>query len=158
MLIEPLYFCQFYYKLLSIRFKVIFERIGRLYFMVFSFNKRKMLISAGITAAIVIAVVFAFDPEEMEWMPKCWFYALTGWKCPSCGFTRALHHALHGEVMLAWSYNRMLPLLMAIGGSILLLLTKPRDSEFQSKLFTILILLYIILYFGWWITRNLTGM
>lgn len=38
-------------------------------------------------------------------MPKCPFKFLTGLSCPGCGFQRALHALLHGQIHTAVSYN-----------------------------------------------------
>lgn len=43
-------------------------------------------------------------------MPKCLFRMLTGWDCPGCGSSRALHSLLHLRIWEALAYN---PLLVA---------------------------------------------
>lgn len=57
--------------------------------------------------AIVVAVAFyaIHDPAADGMAPRCLFRTLTGWDCPGCGFQRALHAALHGDIASAWHYN-----------------------------------------------------
>ena len=45
--------------------------------------------------------------------PDCTFHRLTGYRCPGCGGTRALHSLLHGEIGAAWSYNQLITILIA---------------------------------------------
>lgn len=51
----------------------------------------------------------------------CLIYKVTGYKCPGCGITRALFALIRGDVKQAFSYNKIL----------------------------ILILSYVIIYFGY---------
>jgi hypothetical protein len=61
------------------------------------------LVAAGCAGAG--AVVFALDPETPGHYPTCPFLALTGWYCPGCGTTRAVHALLHGDAGLALQRN-----------------------------------------------------
>lgn len=60
--------------------------------------------------AIVVAVVLAcFGPNAAgSILPPCPFRMLTGWLCPGCGSTRALHALLHGDLVRAVSMNPLL--------------------------------------------------
>ena len=64
------------------------------------------------------AVLFFFDPVRHGFFPPCLFHKLTGWNCPGCGATRALHALLHGEVRAALRDNALvvgaLPLLAGL--------------------------------------------
>lgn len=46
----------------------------------------------------------------------CVFYEWTGLLCPGCGLTRAMVALSHGELLLALSYNPLLPLYALYGG------------------------------------------
>ena len=66
--------------------------------------------ACGLLAAT--AYVAAVDPAERGVFPPCPFRALTGWWCPGCGMTRATHHLLHGDVVVALRYNALLPFVL----------------------------------------------
>jgi hypothetical protein len=63
---------------------------------------------AGVLAVVAMAILYRFDPATTHGYPQCVFHALTGWQCPGCGTTRALHHLLHGDVAGAFRLNAML--------------------------------------------------
>ena len=55
------------------------------------------------------AYLFVFEPGKSGFFPPCPFRFLTGFLCPGCGSTRALHQILHGHFEAAFMLN---PLLM----------------------------------------------
>ncbi|WP_460711274.1 DUF2752 domain-containing protein [Lysobacter terrae] len=60
-----------------------------------------------------------FDPNTAgSWFPSCLFHDLTGWYCPGCGLTRALHALVHFDLQRALAMNAFfvlsLPLLAAM--------------------------------------------
>lgn len=62
--------------------------------------------AGGYLAAV--AVVDPFRPSVLQ----CPVHGITGWWCPGCGSTRAVHALLHGDVGLSLSAHPMvLPLL-----------------------------------------------
>lgn len=71
----------------------------------------------GILGTMMLAAVF-FAPGPHSIFPDCPFLRWTGLYCPGCGFTRMLHHLVHGEVGLALKDNALalfcLPLLVAL--------------------------------------------
>ena len=71
------------------------------------------------TMAIVLAgavYLFMMDPSKAWLMPKCPLHEATGWNCPGCGTTRALHALLHADLGAALAFNPLmvlsLPLLL----------------------------------------------
>lgn len=71
--------------------------------------RSKWLISLSAIAAIAGSyILFAYDPSVTPLYPRCAFHTLTGWQCPGCGTTRALHQLLHGHVIEAFRFNAML--------------------------------------------------
>ena len=51
------------------------------------------------------AYLFAFEPGKTGLFPVCLFRFLTGYQCPGCGSTRAMHQLLHGHVVTAFELN-----------------------------------------------------
>lgn len=78
----------------------------------------RLILLAG-AALVAGALLFAFDPREWSFFPRCPLHLLVGWFCPGCGSQRALHLLLHGDVREALRYNALLvstlPLLGYIG-------------------------------------------
>lgn len=117
-----------------------------------------LLIGGGL---VTLVVLFFLNPTEHRLMPKCIWKLLTGYDCPGCGFQRALHAALHGHLAEAAHYNLFLllalPYLVAVILSDWVLrgetaLRWRRVTHSQWMLWT-----YIVLFFVWWIARNLLG-
>lgn len=122
-------------------------------------NKRWLI------AAVIVAIgllLFIFDPVQTLWSPKCVVKAVTGYDCPGCGFQRAAHAVLHGRFMEAAHYN--LFLLFALPYLFLLVLSDwllRGKAQAQLKRFThhrYWLWTYIVLFFTWWILRNLLGL
>jgi len=72
-----------------------------------------ILTTAGLAAGCLY--VGLVDPRTGVF-PVCPFHAVTGWWCPGCGTTRALHALLHGHLGVAVHDNvafvMVLPLLV----------------------------------------------
>jgi hypothetical protein len=51
------------------------------------------------------AYLFFFEPGKTGFFPACPFRLLTGFTCPGCGVTRALHQILHGHFYTAFTLN-----------------------------------------------------
>ena len=60
------------------------------------------------TLAAGAIVLFVLEPGKSPFLPGCPFRALTGFTCPGCGTTRALHHLLHGNLLAAFQLNPLL--------------------------------------------------
>lgn len=56
------------------------------------------------------AYLFVFEPGKTGFFPACPFRLLTGFTCPGCGTTRALHQILHGDFAAAFVLNPVLVL------------------------------------------------
>lgn len=65
---------------------------------------------AGIWLLIIAgaAYLFFFEPGKSGFFPGCPFRFLTGFTCPGCGTTRALHQILHGHFYAAFTLNPLL--------------------------------------------------
>ncbi len=51
------------------------------------------------------AYLFVFEPGKTGLFPVCLFRFLTGYQCPGCGSTRAMHQLLHGHFVAAFELN-----------------------------------------------------
>jgi len=116
-----------------------------------------------ITTIVILGCVIYYyiDPSQYQFMPKCPVKLLTTFACPGCGFQRALHAVLHGNINEAVHYN--LFLLIAIPLTCIWIFNSfiiehtSRDS-FKLKMVNlnkILIYFYLISYFIWFILRNI---
>lgn len=120
---------------------------------------KRLLILCGLLGLAVL--LYAVDPEQSRWMPRCLFHQWTGLACPACGTQRAVHHLLHGHIREAVAYNPFLlvsmPYIAAlIGGACF------DGGERGSRLKAFcedrrVVGSYLVLIIAWWIGRNVVG-
>lgn len=113
----------------------------------------------AIWALLIVGAVylFVFEPGMSGFFPKCPFRIATGFTCPGCGITRALHHILHGHFVSAFMLN---PLFVVLSPFLLFALLRysfivmrggrPRPNALPATV--IYSLFFVILSF--WIFRN----
>ena len=126
----------------------------------FDFVRKHKILSA--TIIVVGCVVYYYiDPSKYLFIPKCPIKLITGFDCPGCGFQRALHATLNGDIVEAIQYN--LFLVIAIPLTLIWLVIYfiiDRIEELQKKWLLInlnrcLIYFYVLSYFVWFIFRNI---
>lgn len=130
------------------------------YFLLYNVLMRK-----GIFIVLLFAttgfVFYMLDPARNYLVPKCPFKLLTGLSCPGCGFQRALHAFLHGNLKEAFSYNwfliASLPYALALVVTNYFLPTSLKNTCHKILENRYVIYSYIIMFFIWWIIRNLFG-
>jgi hypothetical protein len=71
-----------------------------------------LVVAVGLAGATVL---YFFNPATHSFYPICQFHRLTGWNCPGCGMTRALHALLRGQFTAAVRDNALLVGLLALG-------------------------------------------
>jgi hypothetical protein len=71
-------------------------------------DRRHLILLVVSLVAAATAVLFFFNPRTTWFYPQCPFFALTGFECPGCGTTRALHALLHGHLATAFALNPLL--------------------------------------------------
>ena len=116
-------------------------------------------------AILVVAgiVYYVLDPTvENSWAPKCPMKLLTGFNCPSCGVQRAFHCVLHGNLSEAIHYNLFLVISIPLAFAVMLASwynfnhVFDRIERFVCNRYVLIA--YIVLYFLWWILRNVWGL
>ena len=86
----------------------------------------------------------------------CIFHALSGFWCPGCGITRALHAIVHGDIARAFTMNPLATLLIPFGALAFAWAGGWRPAwaapiiQFLSKP-----MLWVVLIPTYWIARNL---
>ncbi len=120
-------------------------------------SKYKTVIIIGILLAMIIigGIFYIYNPEQVNWFPKCWFYQLTGWQCPSCGTQRAFHTLLHGEFTKALAYNPFMILSVPYALIIIASLSFDLPRLKSTLLHRYTLYVYTTLLILWWIIRNL---
>lgn len=103
----------------------------------------------GLACLICLIFLFAYNPAQTSWFPRCPFYALTGYKCPGCGTLRGLHALLHFKIADALRYN----FFMIVSIPLLSVLALMPRVRFNRRLLTAILIAATF----WWIGRNLFG-
>ena len=60
------------------------------------------------------AVLYFFNPAQVNFYPVCFFYKTTGLLCPGCGTLRAMHQLLHGHLREALRFNPLIVSLLPV--------------------------------------------
>lgn len=87
---------------------------------------------------------------------------LTGTQCPACGFQRAMSALVHGHVGQALSYNYFF--ILSIPYALIAVLVSwynfnhRLDGLKRIAFHPTTLKVYVILFFAWWIARNLLGL
>ena len=84
------------------------------------------LLFAGFAAVTLFVVIF--PPGTSAIYPRCMFNGFTGWLCPGCGGTRALHALTSGDIARAFLLN---PLIFAVPVYLALRLLTPAREALQ---------------------------
>ncbi len=115
--------------------------------------------AAAIWASLAVggAYLYWFEPGKTGVFPICPFRVLTGFNCPGCGTTRAVHQLLHGHVVAAFELNPLTILLLPVLAYALVSFTKSAitgrpmpDISIQPRY----VWLSLIVVFGFWVFRN----
>jgi uncharacterized membrane protein YedE/YeeE len=110
-------------------------------------SKRHWWMLAGIVAAAIAA--YLVNPLQVKLLPPCLFHLTTGWHCPGCGASRALHQLAHGNLLTALSYNPLLVLMLPV---LVYLLFRSPSGMFRDARWAWVLGGVVMLY---WILRNL---
>jgi hypothetical protein len=74
-------------------------------------------INWGLAGLAVVGCAFVglVDPGKAWFYPQCPFKAMTGFDCPGCGVTRALHSTVTGNPLRALDHNALLTVAFVLG-------------------------------------------
>ena len=112
------------------------------------------LIVVGVTT-----LYYFVNPLSEHFPLKCIWLDLTGTQCPACGFQRALYALLHRNLLGALTYNYFF--VISIPYALLAILAtwynyKNKFDGLRNFVYHRYTLkAYIVLYFSWWIVRNI---
>ncbi|MBQ9555068.1 MAG: DUF2752 domain-containing protein [Muribaculaceae bacterium] len=111
-----------------------------------------ILISLGIFYYFV-------NPAVQQFPIQCPWHLLTGTQCPACGTQRALSALAHGHVSQALSYNYFF--ILSIPYALIAVLVSwynyghRLDGLKRIAFHPTVLKTYVVLFFAWWIVRNL---
>lgn len=122
-------------------------------------NIERTFAAAGVLATTAGATfIWYFNPSNVNFLPVCPLYSMTGFACPGCGLTRGFHALFHGDFLTALDYNALIPGFAVVLGflflSMLSVTVRGRGfgiSMLSPKLLTGV--LVVLLVFG--VVRNL---
>jgi len=112
-------------------------------------------------AVAAVVALWMYDPAQTSWAPKCAIRLLTGWQCPGCGISRAMHALLHGRFYEALAYNwffivsipYLLSVLAVLYMPALYANTRLRHAVTGPKVAWT----YVVLFCLWFVIRNILG-
>jgi len=69
-------------------------------------HRRRTTLILLSAVTVVLVLLWLIDPRQVD-MPLCSFHALTGYHCPGCGGTRAMHDLLNGHFLSALHHHAL---------------------------------------------------
>jgi hypothetical protein len=119
--------------------------------------RRSTVVAIWLLGALGLIYIYLYEPGKTGFFMPCPFRMLTGFTCPGCGATRALHQMVHGNFTAAFMLNPLflivIPLLLiaflrysiiVMNGGV------PRKNALPPKY--IYAIFFVVLSF--WIFRN----
>lgn len=119
--------------------------------------RRSTVVGIWLLLATGAVYLFVFEPGRTGFFPVCIFRLLTGFTCPGCGTTRALHEIVHGHFAAAFMLN---PLLLIASPFLLLaflrysVIVMRGDVPRKNALPAPYIYAVFFIVVGFWIFRN----
>lgn len=119
----------------------------------------RVMLAIFVVMVLVTGVVLLrqFDPNQPgNPFPGCFFREWTGFFCPNCGITRALHALVHADPVTALRMNALAMLGLPIAAPLLYRLHKPLPDRLERILAPIAKpWLWLGIYLGFGLLRNL---
>lgn len=109
---------------------------------------------------IALGIFYYFVNPTLSRFPiKCPWVLLTGTSCPACGSQRAMNALVHGHLAQAWSYNYFFVISIPYALAAVLVswynFGNRLDGLKRIVFHPIALKTYVVLFFAWWIIRNL---
>ena len=120
-------------------------------------NRRLTVAAIWLLTVSASVFLFIFEPGKSGFFLNCPFLMFTGFTCPGCGSTRALHRLLHGDVIGAFQFNPMMFLLLPI---LLFVLVRHTAAVFRNRRIkgnqvnAAYIWMFFVVVMSFWIFRN----
>jgi hypothetical protein len=125
------------------------------------FKRKYIIIAIIFLLAMVVPIYYWFDPSQSDFMPRCVFKTYLHIECPGCGFQRALHALLHGDIQASLAFNPFLiisiPILILACTNELIITHSQASAKIVrlTKINKWILHLYIALYLAWFVIRNI---
>ena len=112
-----------------------------------------------IIVIVALALLYAFNPSNYWFWPKCPFRLITHLSCPACGIQRFLHALSNGDIGQACRYNYYLiyALPYALAVIVTYYLPSGKLKEQMARIFEgkIAIWTYVVTFCIWFVVRNI---
>ena len=112
---------------------------------------------------VLLGIIYYFVNPSLKGHPiQCPWHLLTGTQCPACGSQRALNALVHGHLGQALSYNYFF--ILSIPYALVAVLVSwynfghSLDGLKRIAFHPITLKAYVILFFAWWIARNVLNL
>lgn len=110
----------------------------------------------------VVLLYYNFNPNVSNLSLRCPWKLLTQTDCPACGFQRALYSLLHGDFECAIRHNYFFVISLPYAFLSVLCSWYNYKHVFDGLKRVVFhrytLWTYIVLYFAWWILRNVVGL
>ena len=120
-----------------------------------------MALAFPVILILLGAVYYFVDPTSKMHLIQCPWRLLTGTLCPACGSQRALHAVVHGHWIEAWKYNYffVISIPYALAAVLVSWYNFGNRLDWLKRIVfhPIALKTYVVLFFAWWILRNLLG-
>ena len=112
---------------------------------------------------VLIGLFYYFvNPDTQHFPLQCPWRLCTGTSCPACGFQRALHALVHGNIGQALSYNYFFVLSIPYALAAVLVswynFGHRLDGLKRIVFHPAVLKAYVFLFIAWWIARNLLNL
>ena len=109
---------------------------------------------------VLLGIIYYYVNPSLQGHPiQCPWRVLTGTLCPACGSQRALNALVHGHLGQALSYNYFFILSIPYATAAVMVtwynFGHRLDGLKRLVFHPITLKAYVILFFAWWIARNI---